>query len=154
MKKQLFCVLIVMGAARCATAQSTGQVQVGGRLGLPLGVTGRYWFTEHSGGEGILGIYNRTVSLTALYEYHFDLSALTVNGFGWYLGGGAHAGGREIHSKAQFIGGLDAIAGADYNFEAMPLNLSLDWKPAVHFQHSAELAQFAISVRYTFGYNN
>ncbi len=143
----------MIGIAAGAKAQTAGQAQLGGRLGLPLGVTGRYWFNDHSGAEGILGIYNRTVLLTALYEYRFDLSALTINGFGWYLGGGAHAGGREIHSKTEFIGGLDGIAGADYNFPSIPLNLSLDWKPAVHFNHSAELAQFAISVRYTFSYN-
>ena len=151
MKKIAFFFIIMIMAALSTKAQTTGNVQLGGRLGLPLGVTGRYFFNEHSGAEGILGIYNRTVSVTALYEYRFDLSELTINGFGWYVGGGAHAGGREIDSKVHFLSGLDGIVGADYNFQNIPVNISLDWKPAIHFNESAELAQFAFSVRYTFG---
>lgn len=151
MKKRILFMLIMIGCAVAAKAQTAGRMQLGGRLGIPLGVTGRYWFDDHSGAEGILGIYDRTVSLTALYEYRFDLSALTIDGFGWYLGGGLHAGTREENSTWKFISGLDGIAGADYNFQTIPLNLGLDWKPAVHFNNSAELAQFALSVRYTFG---
>lgn len=130
------------------------QIEGGIRLGLPLGVTARYFFTERSAAEGIFAVYNKTVSLTALYQYHFDLSSLTTEGFGWYAGGGAHLGTREITGRYEFLAGVDGIVGLNYNFTKIPLNLSLDWKPAVHFTTSSELADFGVSARYIFGRKN
>jgi hypothetical protein len=54
----------------------------------------------------------------------------------------------------KFIAGVDGIGGIDYVFPAdlnLPVNVSLDWKPAIHFNTSSDLADFAISIRYTFG---
>ncbi len=152
MKYPIIAVITVFGFIGKVKAQQTaGQIEAGIRLGLPLGVTGRYYITDRSAAEGIFALYNRTVSLTALYEYHWDLSALTVKGFSWYAGGGAHIGGREIDGTNKFLAGVDGIAGLNYVFSGIPLNLSLDWKPAVHFTTSSELAQFAVSARYIFG---
>jgi len=141
--------LCVAGSAKAQ--QAPGQLEAGVRVGLPLGVTGRYYFTERSAVEAIVGLYNRTASLTALYQYHWDLSALTVPGFGWYAGGGAHIGTRRIDGSGTFLAGVDGIAGINYVFEKIPLNLSLDWKPAIHFTTSSELADFGVSARYIFG---
>lgn len=152
MKVRIITMLMVICFAASAKAQeSAGQLQAGVRLGLPLGVTGRYFFTERSAGEAIVGLYNRTASITALYQYHFDLSALTVQGFGWYIGGGAHMGTRRVDGSQKFLAGVDGVAGINYNFSGIPLNLSLDWKPAVHFSNPSDLADFGVSARYIFG---
>lgn len=152
MKYRIIIVFMILSFAGSVKAQEADRrLEAGIRLGLPLGVTGRYFFTEHSAAEAIVGLYNKTASLTALYQYHFDLSALTVQGFGWYAGGGAHIGTREVDGSQEFLAGVDGIAGINYNFSNIPLNLSLDWKPAIHFTTSSELADFGISARYIFG---
>lgn len=152
MRYRIITVLMILSFASGVKAQEAPrQIEAGIRLGLPLGVTGRYFFTEHSAGEAIVGLYNKTASLTALYQYHFDLSTLTVEGFGWYAGGGMHIGTRDIDGSQEFLVGVDGIAGINYNFSNIPLNLSLDWKPAIHFNTSPDLPEFAISARYIFG---
>ncbi|SEM35073.1 hypothetical protein SAMN04488505_104132 [Chitinophaga rupis] len=142
--------LILTGCMYDLKAQSTASKgpQVGIRLGLPLGATARYFFTDADAVEGIAGIYNETFTVTGLYERHFDLSALTVQGFAWYVGGGAHMGIRKYEGSTKFIAGVDGILGLDYSFAAIPLNLGLDWKPAVHFSTPSDLASFAVSARY------
>lgn len=156
MKYRIIAAMLALGLAVNARAQQAagekGQIEAGVRLGLPLGITGRYFFTDRSAAEGIVALYNKTFSITGLYQYHWDLSALTVNGFGWYAGAGAHLGTREIDGSQKFLAGVDGIAGINYNFQTIPLNLSLDWKPAIHFGNSPNLADFAVSARYRFGW--
>jgi len=152
MKKATILSMLLLIANTAIKAQSAKRnPQLGVRLGLPLGPTARYFFDDANAVEGIVGLYNRTFSVTALYEHHFDLSALTTEGFGWYAGGGGHLGTRGIDGSTKFLAGIDGIAGLDYTFPKAPINLSLDWKPAIHFTTSSELADFAISVRYVFG---
>lgn len=133
-----------MGAVH---AQTKGNLQIGVRAGLPFGGTIRYFFNDANAVEGIAGVYNGNFTTTGLYEHHFDLSALTTHGLAWFIGGGAHIGGG--HDK--FLSGVDGIAGIDYTIPSFPLNFSIDWKPAIHFNQPDELPQFALSVRYTFG---
>ncbi|TWI84286.1 hypothetical protein LX66_4652 [Chitinophaga japonensis] len=149
MNKIILLTILLWAFMQDLQAQSKGNPQVGIRLGLPLGATARYFFDDANAVEGIAGIYNQTFTVTGLYERHFDLSALTVPGFAWYVGGGAHLGSRRIDGNTRFIAGFDGIAGLDYTFTNIPLNLSLDWKPAVHFTTPSDLASFAVSVRYT-----
>lgn len=149
-RKALWLGLLFLTAGSQLKAQSKGNVQGGLRFGLPLGVTARYFFSNADAVEGIAGFNNQTFTVTGLYERHFDLSALTTQGFAWYIGGGAHMGSRRIEGSTRFIGGIDGIAGVDYTFPSIPLNLSLDWKPAVHFTTPSDLTDFAVSVRYIF----
>jgi len=151
MKKRLFITLLLGIGIHTVNAQTKGNPQVGLRLGLPFGGTARYFFDDANAVEGIAGVYSGTFTVTGLYERHFDLSALTTEGFGWFIGGGAHMGTRETDGNVKFIAGVDGIGGIDYTFPTLPLNLSLDWKPAIHFNTSSDLTDFAVSVRYTFG---
>lgn len=151
MRRNLFITLLLGVCVFNAHAQTKSNLQAGLRLGLPFGGTARYFLNDANGLEAIAGAYAHTFTVTALYEHYFDLSALTTEGFAWFIGGGAHMGSRETDGNVKFIGGVDGIAGVDYTFPTFPLNLSLDWKPAIHFNTSSDLADFAISVRYTFG---
>ena len=150
MKKVIFLSVLLTVAVSQLKAQSKGDLQAGLRLGLPLGATGRYFFSDANAIEGIVGAYSRTFTITGLYEHHFDLSALTTQGFAWFIGGGAHLGSRRRDGSTKFLAGIDGIAGVDYIFPSIPLNLSVDWKPAIHFSTPSDLADFAVSVRYTF----
>ena len=149
MNRYILLIIPLLAFVHETSAQSKGNPQIGIRLGQPLGATARYFFDDANAVEGIAGTYNETFTVTGLYERHFDLSALTVAGFAWYAGGGAHMGVREIRDETKFIAGFDGIIGLDYTFQTIPLNLSLDWKPAVHFSTPSDLASFAVSVRYT-----
>lgn len=153
MKKRLFIfITLLLGIGiHTVDAQTKGNPQVGLRLGLPFGATARYFFDDANAVEGIAGVYSGTFTVTGLYERHFDLSALTTEGFGWFIGAGAHMGTRKTDGNVKFIAGVDGIGGIDYIFPTLPLNLSLDWKPAIHFNTSSDLTDFAVSVRYTFG---
>lgn len=151
MKKILFIAMLLGLYSSITKAQTKGNPQLGVRAGLPFGATVRYFFDDANAVEGIVGAYSQTYTVTGLYEHHFDLSALTTQGFAWFIGGGAHMGSRTVSGNTKFIGGVDGIAGVDYTFPALPLNLSIDWKPAVHFNTDNDLTDFAISIRYTFG---
>jgi hypothetical protein len=152
MKKAIILSMLLLAAITTIKAQSKkGNPQIGVRLGLPLGPTARYFFNDANAVEGIVGLYNRTISVTGLYERHFDLSALTTEGFAWYAGGGGHIGTRVIDGSTKFLAGVDGIAGLDYTLRNTPINFSLDWKPAIHFTTSSELADFALSVRCVLG---
>lgn len=151
MKKILFIALLLGVYMSSSKAQTKGNPQLGLRAGLPFGATVRYFFDDANAIEGIAGAYSQTYTVTGLYEHHFDLSALTTQGFAWFIGGGAHVGSRTVSGSTKFIGGVDGIAGVDYTIPSLPLNLSLDWKPAIHFNTDDDLTDFAISVRYTFG---
>lgn len=149
--KRLFITLLLGVCIQTVNAQTKGNPQLGLRLGLPFGATARYYFSDANAVEGIAGVYSGTVTLTGLYERHFDLSPQTTAGLGWFIGGGAHLGSRKTDGNMKFIAGVDGIGGMDYTFPSLPLNLSLDWKPAIHFNTSSDLTDFALSVRYTFG---
>jgi hypothetical protein len=151
MKPLLFITLLLVIFTSAAHAQDKGKLQAGLRLGLPLGGTVRYFFNDANAVEGIAGGYSNKFTATGLYEHHFDLSALTTNGLSWFVGGGAHIGGWKDDDHVKFLAGVDGIAGIDYTFPSFPLNLSVDWKPAIHFNAPDDLPQFALSVRYVFG---
>ncbi|MCL6523135.1 MAG: hypothetical protein K6T34_00610 [Thermoflavifilum sp.] len=140
-----------------ASAQSY-QTALGVRLGDPSGVTLQHYIGGNSALEGILGIGPNWFTLTGLYELHQPFS--DPNGLGWYVGGGAHIGGlnggydynNKHYNSGAFILGVDGILGIDYTIPSAPLNLSLDWKPAINLSPFAGFfgGEFGLSVRYTF----
>lgn len=70
-----------------------------------------------------------TIGLIALWEKHNKLG--NVDGLRWYYGAGPNVGfisfDADIDSQITF--GITPIAGLDYKFKKLPLNLSLDYKP-------------------------
>ncbi|ATL49427.1 hypothetical protein COR50_20855 [Chitinophaga caeni] len=139
----------------CSTyGQEAKQWQVGARLGWPTGATARYFISDKSAVEAIGGLQSEQISLTALYQLHNDLTTLLSEGWGWYIGAGGHLGTRRIEGNTKFFSGIDAIAGINYSFQNFPMNLSIDWKPAVNINAPSTLADFGISARYIFRKNH
>ena len=93
-------------------------------------------------------------------EVHKDIE--DVSGLGWFYGGGAHLGSWNSGSnnpywagnnyKGSTILGIDGIIGLDYVLEDLPLNFSLDFKPAINLINGGGFwgDDFALSVRYIF----
>jgi len=131
---------------------------VGVRGGWGTGLTIKHFFQRKIALEGIVSTKWRGVYITGLYEIH--KTAFDTPGLNWYYGGGAHIAfgnyyaGHPFHfeNESYSIIGIDGIVGIEYNFRELPVNIGLDWKPALHiFGWTALRAdEAAISIRYIF----
>ncbi len=130
-----------------ATPSTLMGVRIGtGTLGSDLGLTIQHQFNQNSYVEGMGTLNKYDMRLTGLYQYHQPLS---MRGMTWYMGGGMHIGrvrksvaetlidilnidlGTEADAKRIFLG-LDAVAGIQYKFPGIPMNASVDIKPALN----------------------
>ncbi len=161
MIQKIIAVVILAFALSTSTVAQRGMLDnhVGVRFGLGTGVTFQHLFTDHRGVEFIaLGRYGG-LNLTGLYEFHQQF--FDVRGFKWYIGGGGHVG--IYSSRARYFEsetgnsmtlGVDGIAGLEYFMHDMPLQISVDWKPAFNLISTAQLFNEwdsgAISIRYRF----
>lgn len=149
--------MLFSGMAVMIQAQdySTG---IGLRGGWYNGLTAKHFLSEKSAVEGILTTRWQGFSVTALYELH-KYTAFGVERLNWYYGGGAHLGFWNgtyttwgTAGTTYLVIGIDGILGIEYNFAEIPINLSLDWKPAFnligYFDFWVDGA--AASVRYIF----
>lgn len=97
-------------------------------LGLKIwnggGVSLKTFVAEQKALEFIGFFSSNSTRITGLYELHGDLN--TEGNIKWYIGFGAH-----VNLYKRYTGvGLDGVAGLDYKFSNLPLNLALDWQPA------------------------
>ena len=136
-------------------------------LGLRLGgwengITLKHFLGDGAAIEGILSTRWRGYNITGLYEIQNAID--DVDGLNWYIGGGAHIGhfddryhngwGNSTGTTYTVIG-VDGIIGLEYIFADAPINISLDWKPALNLTGYGNSSPFwgdngAISVRYKF----
>ncbi|MEZ4888852.1 MAG: hypothetical protein R3E32_29265 [Chitinophagales bacterium] len=140
----------------------------GGTMGSDLGLTIQHQLNQNSYLEGLGTLNKYDVRLTGLYEYHQPLS-YSSRSLTWFVGGGVHVGkvrksaaetfldllnidlGNE-DPKSVFVG-LDAIGGIQYKFPGVPLNASIDIKPAYNFNDHPKPFEVgaAFSLRWHFG---
>ena len=130
---------------------------IGLRGGFSSGLTLKHFVSNKAAFEGILSTRWRGFDITGLYEIHGE--AFDVERLNWYYGFGAHLGfwdGRyapwgSVGSTYTVIG-IDGILGIEYNFTEIPVNISLDWKPAINvFGNQGFWGDGgAISLRYIF----
>ena len=157
MRKLYFIVPIIM--LFLSTGMSHAQeyrTALGLRLGSSTGLTVKHFLNPGAAVEGLLTSRWNGFLITGLYE-------VTGNAFdephlNWYLGGGAHIGfwdndpywRRAGDSGSVF--GIDFIGGLEYTFQEIPLNLALDWKPAINLVGDRSFwgDEFALSIRFAF----
>ncbi|HAQ18010.1 MAG TPA: hypothetical protein DCR40_02105 [Prolixibacteraceae bacterium] len=156
MKKLMFILLIALlfGFESKAQDYYTG---IGLRAGWGTGLTVKHFLGEKAAVEGILDSRWRGFSLTGLFEIHNQ--AFEVDRLNWYYGFGGHIGfwnGKNVgwadnHDNYTVIG-IDGILGLEYNFDFMPINLSIDWKPALNLVGASGFwgDGGALSIRYIF----
>ncbi len=98
----------------------------------PTGVTLKTFVRSNAAFEAIGYFWDRGTRITALYEYHHNLSK--SGSLKWYIGPGVHVG---FYKPAYFDGGtsigIDGVLGLDYKFPGIPINVSLDWQPSYEF---------------------
>ncbi len=125
-----------LSGVQSVQAQEDYETAVGVRFGLSNGVTIRHFMNSSTAVEGIAAFRWRGLVVTGLYEKH---KALPTEGLGWFYGGGGHIGFWNgdvnpwfVEDRSYIVIGVDFIVGLDYTFSSEPINISLDWKPALN----------------------
>ncbi len=135
MRKLILTIVFVFAFIVLSSAQDY-KTGIGLRAGYPAGLTVKHFISDRAALEGIFATRWRGFVITGLFEAHRQLA--DVDNLNWYYGVGAHIGFWNTNSSiswgeagtAYTVVGIDGILGLEYNFEEIPINLSLDWKPA------------------------
>jgi hypothetical protein len=158
--KKLFFTLAIMFACFAAFSQSNYKSAIGLRLGSPISVSYKQFISEPGAIEVFAGFRGygsySWFNVGGLYQYHKPFP--NAEGLQWYFGGGAAAyffnydfdlpGEDDTNLSLAILLNL----GLDYKFANAPVNLSLDWVPAIFI--GGYLGGFgagygALSARYT-----
>ncbi len=139
MKIRLVLVIAAIFFAQLGFSQQY-DTAIGVRGGIPNSLSVKKALGTSSVGEGIIGLWNRGIVVTGLYNIQNPLE-IEGYGFEWYYGGGAHVGffnNRYVTFLGEVGGstaviGLDGVIGLEYTVEEFPLNISLDYKPSFNF---------------------
>jgi len=164
--KKIFCLLILMSTLVLQSGillaqggyKSSGGTSAGLRLGPDAGITIKH-HTGKTAYEGILHLNNWFQGVTVLYHFFHKPITSDLPGLDWYAGAGGHIWNYRTTYKFRpgwvEVGtgtgiGVDFAIGAQYNFPGAPLNLSLDWKPALNLIGGTGFAYSSagLSVRY------
>ena len=145
-----------------ATAATTDyKTAVGIRLSntapvISNAITIKHFLNQKTAIEGLISFGHDITSFGALAEIHKPFS---TPGLQWYYGGGGYLGfGKEYDvNKDKNVNttffGAQGVVGLDYKFAAIPINISLDWKPELNLvtDINFEPAAIGFSARFTFG---
>ena len=141
-------VLILVSTQLVALHAQPYRHAAGVRAGLSSGISYKGFRLHQMSAFELDILYNRHgLNLNALYEYHLEPFNKSTRTF-VYLGGGVFGG----DWNDRFSIGVAAVAGLEYTFRDLPLNLSLDWKPMLNLYADLEpdWLDFGLSIRYRF----
>ena len=136
MRKVILTAILAISIVALSSAQdyNTG---IGLRGGLSQGLTLKHFVSSKAAFEGLLSSRWRGFDITGLYEIHNI--AFEVDRLRWYYGGGAHIGfwnGDNVTwgdaGTSYTVIGIDGILGIEYSFSEAPINIGIDWKPAIN----------------------
>ncbi len=160
MKKYLLLFTLIFSLSATGFGQDY-ETAGGVRGGFYNGLTIKKFISEKSAFEGILTSRWVGFNVTGLYELH-SMDAFDVDRLNWYYGIGGHLGYYNGSSYSYWnsstvtgyamVLGIDGILGLEYNFEEIPINVSVDWKPAFNLLgYTGFLGDGgALSIRYIF----
>ena len=154
--------IIVLLSQTDLQAQQTYKNAFGGRLGTANGITFKTFTKGDRAWDFILNFQSRNFDndskgnrnrfrFTALYEIHNKIN--NAPGLRWYYGGGGTIGSSKYENEdGDLLASLDGVLGLDYKFDGAPINVALDWKPALEIVPYTEfdVEGFGLSIRFTF----
>ena len=153
MKKGIILLALSIGLSIIVSAQETSSSdnrkhQLGIRISSQAAVINhsvsyKYFFNPTLAGEALFS-FSDPVAIGILIEKHTPFGP---QGVSWFWGAGPYvgfSGGRNF--------GVQGVAGLDFLFPTLPINLSIDWKPELNFtkQFSFEPAAVGLSARFAF----
>lgn len=114
-------------------------------VGEPTGASLKYWLSDVSALDAVIGVSlddGNDFAAHADYLYHFnDVIDLTKNRMALYVGGGPRF---KVQDHGDDIFGIRTVAGLDYIFDDIPVDVFLEAGPVFDLSPDAE-------VRYTVG---
>jgi hypothetical protein len=142
--KKLVVLLSFLTIGYTASAQELG-IRFGDVLGNTVAVDGLFQIGEFSRVHADLS-FGDGVGIEALYDFLYK--PLGTDGFSWYVGAGP-----SMLIDDPFYLGFSGELGLDYHFSAVPISLSLDWRPTFWLieKTSFRAEGFGLNVRYVFG---
>ena len=151
MKKIIIAIVAVfaMGTMASAQIQDLG-VRIGGGQGYGAELSTMWSFgnrVELDLGWGSHDGYT-DFSLTGIYQWQGELGS----GFGWFAGVGARIAYWDGYSDGNIALALAGQAGLEYNFSAIPIQLTLDIRPAFYLLPDTYFhwGDIALGIRYRF----
>lgn len=159
MKKLLFTLIgcVALFALTTNQAQAQGYKNaIGGRFGSANGVSFKTGLNKGAMLELIGNFRSNSgatyANLTGLYEVYNPIKG--ADGLNWYYGAGAtigsykikHGGGSDVYLSA------NGVLGLDYKIKKAPINLSVDWVPALQLTPDTGFwgGDVGLGVRFTF----
>ena len=162
--KKLLLLLLMVGCfglfQQDAKAQALGndyKNAIGGRFGIANGITFKHFMNNDNALDFIVNFRSKkneysTFRVIGLYEIHNPIN--NAPGLQWYYGVG---GGIGVYDDKRFDNSeialsFDGVLGLDYKFNGAPINVSLDWKPAIDLTPDTgfDAEGFGFSVRFAF----
>ncbi len=142
--RKLLIAVVFLSSTFSANAQELG-IRFGDVLGNSVAVDGLFQVGEFSRVHADLSFGNG-VGIEALYDFLYK--PLGADGFNWYVGAGP-----SMLIDDPFYLGFSGELGLDYHFDAVPVSLSLDWRPTFWLieKTSFRAEGFGLNVRYVFG---
>lgn len=124
---------------------------------FPGGFSATYkkFVTSTNNLEAQATIWHKGFRVSGLYEFNF-YTFNNVPGLSWFVGPGAHIGFWKNEFKDNYNSavdlGIDGIIGLDYKIKDAPIDVSVDWQPAVTLVGTAGFSPVfgGLAVRYTF----
>jgi hypothetical protein len=157
MKKLILALTVALFILAPAKAQDY-KTGIGVRGGLYNGLTIKHFLGSKTAVEGLLSTRWGGFEITGLYEINND-NAFDVDRLNWYFGLGGHIGFYNgdnttwgTAATSYTVIGVDGILGLEYNFSEVPINISIDWKPAFNLVGYSRFFGDggALSLRYIF----
>ncbi|HLN52177.1 MAG TPA: hypothetical protein VK212_00625 [Lentimicrobium sp.] len=159
-KKSFFLLFTLTLFTSTITLAQNYKTGLGVRLGYFNGITVKHFLSENNALEGIASFRWDGFVITGLYEWQKGIAG--APGLDYELGIGGHVGAfdgdnLDWHDNDPFddnvtVVGVDLLAGLEYTFAEVPINLGLDWKPAFNFGRYSRWwgDGLALSIRYAF----
>jgi hypothetical protein len=164
-KSGLVLIAVLMVAA--INAQSSYKSAIGGRFGTTyydlFSVSFKTFITKPGALEFNAGFGSKSYehdnkavsgSVAIAYQHHFPIG--NIEGFKWYIGGGAVVyNSNSDHDDYNGFGfGVFPTGGVDYKIGNIPLNVSADLRPTIFVTgpgyYNSYYGNFGIAARYTF----
>ena len=146
-------IAIIAAALVFSVAASAQPKAVGLRVANGAEISYQHYLGGMNFIEADLGIMGNGIAVTGVNDFHIA----SAGDFNFYGGPGASLGCftyRDGDNKAyaNLLAAIVGQIGAEYNIPGAPVNLSLDWRPAINFGSGFNFgwAAFAFGVRYYF----
>jgi hypothetical protein len=157
MKKNKILICTTLLLALC-TSSALAQYKhaIGGRFGTANGISFKTFANTTNAIELIVNFQSNTnysyFRATGLMEKHAPLA--NVDGLRWYYGFGATVGSRTYKptDENSLLLAAEGILGLDFKFADAPINIGMDWKPAIELTPNTRLNSdgIGLSLRFTF----